>query len=163
MARKQAMTTALHWISEAGGPVTADDCGYWRTPDGRFRISPTFNHTVRPSGYRVNDTRVRDHQVYSTVREAKAWAERRWHRSPGADPLARTVAKLTELGFRFERGRTTSIIRFLGATAVSARLMGQGAPDAVRLEIDLPCGSDAQRDAMAATVAALLSAARNGG
>jgi hypothetical protein len=53
------------------------DPGFWDSADGRFSIWPRFNHSEKPSSYRVRDNVTEYEATHYTVRDAKAWAVRR--------------------------------------------------------------------------------------
>lgn len=73
------MTKRIQWVNENPG-APRDECGYWRSYEGRFHVSPNYRHTVNPDSYTVRD-KLADGKgasaTFDSVREAKAWAELR--------------------------------------------------------------------------------------
>jgi hypothetical protein len=74
----------IRWIS-GNTPGDRENCGYWKSAEGRFHISPNYRGTVYPSHYTITDYMGQQdasrhllvHVSFDRVRDAKEWAEGR--------------------------------------------------------------------------------------
>jgi hypothetical protein len=78
-------THKIQWINQNPG-ASRDEQGYWTSFEGRFDISPKYNHSVNPSSFEIIDMmgerayldnrsvwKPLSH-TFDTISECKLWA-----------------------------------------------------------------------------------------
>lgn len=78
------MAIRIRWINENTSDQR-DECGNWRSVEGRFTIAPRYRHTVYPDSYEITDYMHRRDAdgrfvvgriAFDRVRDCKVWADR---------------------------------------------------------------------------------------